>query len=122
VSVVTGSLKNKGKLDLAVTNDASGTVSVLFDTGTGTFVGAPTNVAVGINPHSVAIGDFNRDGKLDLAVANGPSNDVSILLNLVAGGPGGPVNQPPVVTNPVGSLSATEQTAFSFTATATDAD
>jgi len=33
------------------------------------------NIAVGINPFSIAVGDFNGDGKQDLAVANFNSNN-----------------------------------------------
>jgi hypothetical protein len=41
---------------------------------------APTNLAVGSNPHGEAVGDFNGDGRADLVVVNQGSNTVSILL------------------------------------------
>jgi len=47
--------------------------------------GPATNLAVGMNPLSVAIGDLNGDGTPDLAAANASSNTVSVLLGSGAG-------------------------------------
>ena len=79
-SVAVGDFNGDGKLDLAVANFSSNTVSILLGTGTGSF-GAKTDFGTGSGPRSVAVGDFNGDGKLDLVVANFRSNTVSILLN-----------------------------------------
>lgn len=79
-SVAVGDFNGDGKLDLAVANVISNTVSILLGTGTGSF-GAKTDFATGSRPASVAVDDFNRDGKLDLAVANDNDSTVSILLN-----------------------------------------
>ncbi len=78
-------LNGDGKLDLVSANTASGTVSVLFGTGTGSFTTGGT-YTVGTNPKALAIGDLNGDGKLDIAVANAGSNSVSVLTNNGAGG------------------------------------
>jgi hypothetical protein len=77
-SVTVGDVNGDGKLDLAVANRGSNTVSILLGNGDGTFRAA-VNYSVN-NPQSLAIGDFDRDGRLDLAVAKGSSNGVSILL------------------------------------------
>ena len=88
--VAVGDLNGDGKLDLAVANYGSGTLSVLLNT---TAVGASvvtfaTHVeyTVGTHPFSVAVGDLNGDGKLDTAVANYGSGSVSVLLGNGAGG------------------------------------
>jgi FG-GAP-like repeat len=78
-SVAIGDLNGDGRLDLAVANAGSNTVSVLLGNGNGSF-SAATPYATGANPQSVAIGDLNGDGRLDLAVANYDSNTVSVLL------------------------------------------
>ena len=46
---------------------------------------APSNIATGGNPDSVAVGDFNGDGRQDLAVPVGNINNVSVLLGDGAG-------------------------------------
>jgi FG-GAP-like repeat/Abnormal spindle-like microcephaly-assoc'd, ASPM-SPD-2-Hydin/FG-GAP repeat len=80
-SVAVGDFNGDGKLDLAVVNTDSNTVSILLGHGDGTFTQASGSpVSVGSNPVTVAVGDFNGDGKLDLAVANEVDNTVSILL------------------------------------------
>ena len=89
-SVATGDLNGDGKLDLAVANLNSNSVSVLLNTvasgaATPNFT-AKQDFATGIGPVSVAVGDLNGDGKLDLVVANFNSNNVSVLLNITAPG------------------------------------
>ncbi len=79
-SVAAGDFNGDGKVDLAVANEGSNSVSVLLGNGDGTFAAAQ-NFATGVNPWSVAVSDFNGDGKLDLAVANYGSGTVSVLLN-----------------------------------------
>jgi len=78
-SVVSGDFNGDGRDDLAVANQASGTLSVLLGDGDGTFQ-PPLTFTAGGSPVSVAVGDFNGDGKPDLAVANYDSDDVSVLL------------------------------------------
>jgi hypothetical protein len=76
-AVLTADFNGDGRLDLAVANYSSNTVSILLGNANGTFQPAQ-NFATGAGPQSVAVGDFNADGKLDLATAN--SGDVSVLL------------------------------------------
>ena len=63
---MTGDFNGDGRLDLAVANSSSNTVSILLGNANGTFQAAQ-NFATGAGPMSVAVGDFNKDGKLDLA-------------------------------------------------------
>ena len=82
-SVAIADLNSDGKLDLAVADTYSGTVSVMLGNGDGSFRGS-VSFSAGIGPHSVAVGDMNRDGKPDLAVANCFAGEgvstVSVLL------------------------------------------
>jgi Domain of unknown function (DUF4347)/FG-GAP-like repeat/Cadherin-like/FG-GAP repeat len=84
VSVSVGDFNGDGKLDLAVTNGSSATVSVLLRNAANTGFDPKVAFATGSNPFSVSVGDFNGDGKLDLAVANYSSNTVSVLLRNTA--------------------------------------
>jgi VCBS repeat-containing protein len=79
-SVALGDLDGDGKLDLAVTNINSHTVSARLGNGDGTFA-APTILATGTSPTIVQMADLNGDGALDLAVANLNDWNVSVLLN-----------------------------------------
>ena len=78
-TVATGDFNGDGKLDLAVADNGSSSVSILLGNGDGEFQ-AHVDYAVGKGPSSVVIGDFNGDGKSDVAVRNQLSNTVSILL------------------------------------------
>jgi len=81
LKVVTGDFNGDGKLDLAVANQGSGTVSILLGDGLGAFTKTSVDTPVGSSPISLAAEDFNADKRVDLAVANQGSNDVSILIN-----------------------------------------
>jgi hypothetical protein len=84
-SVLIGDLNGDGAPDLATANEDADAVSVLTNTGGGSF--QPTlDYRTGRQPFSVAtfsvaIGDLNGDGKQDLATANHDTNSVSVLLN-----------------------------------------
>ena len=77
--VAAGDFNRDGKMDLAVVNLGSNTVSIFLGNGDGTFQTQVT-YATGTGPRAIAVGDFNGDGKLDLAVVNQSGNTVSILL------------------------------------------
>jgi hypothetical protein len=79
--VISGDFNNDTKLDLAVTNSGSNTVSVLLGYGNGTFQ-TEMNYAIGSSPTSVISGDVNNDKKLDLMMTNMNSGDLSVLLNI----------------------------------------
>ena len=85
-----GDLNGDGKLDLAVANLGSNTVSVLLNTtdpgALASSFAVKHDFLTGATPVSVTVGDLNCDGKLDLAVANINSNNVSVLLNTTAPG------------------------------------
>jgi hypothetical protein len=84
-SVAVGDFNGDGKSDLAVTNAADNTLSILLAHGDGTFA-APSAVSVASRPIAVAVGDFNGDEKPDLAVASLLSSSVSILRGNGTGG------------------------------------
>ena len=73
-------LNGDGRIDLAVANSGSNTVSVLLGNGNGTFTPA-VNFGVGSQSKSVFAADLNGDGRPDLLTANQLSNDISVLIN-----------------------------------------
>ena len=77
--LTTGDFNGDGIPDLAVSNFADNTVSVLLGKGDGTFQPQVT-YAVGGGPMGITAGDFNGDGNLDLAVVNDLDNTVGVLL------------------------------------------
>lgn len=85
-----GDFNGDGKVDVAVANSGSNTVSVLFN---GTAPGSASAVfssagspATGTAPRGVTVADFNLDGKLDLATADAGDNTATVLLSTTAPG------------------------------------
>jgi Concanavalin A-like lectin/glucanases superfamily/FG-GAP-like repeat/IPT/TIG domain/FG-GAP repeat len=87
-SVAIGDIDGDGKLDMAVANSGSNSVSVFRNTSTSgniTFA-AKVDFATGLSPRSVNIGDFDGDGKPDLAIAHRDNNFMSVLRNTSSSG------------------------------------
>ena len=81
-NLVAADLNGDGKLDLAIPNFLSGTVTILLGNGDGTFPQASgPPMLTGGEPNSIAVGDFNGDGRVDLVVQNQFSaNNIVIFL------------------------------------------
>ncbi len=81
--LVSQDFNNDGNFDLAITNEGSGSISILLGQGNGSFqLPAMTFSTGGSGPPAVIAADFNNDGKIDLAVANTQSNKIAILLGM----------------------------------------
>jgi hypothetical protein len=85
VFAVSADMNGDGRPDLVVSNNFTGTVSVLLNV---TAAGAPNvsffpqqTFSVGGGPIPIAVADLNGDGRPDIAVANSNDADVSVLLN-----------------------------------------
>jgi hypothetical protein len=81
-NISVGDIDGDGKMDMAVSNYQSNTVSVLRNTGS---TGALSFAAKKDYPagliSSVSLGDLDGDGKPDMIVANNNTNNISVLRN-----------------------------------------
>lgn len=93
--IVAAKLNGDGRVDLAVANQGSDTVSILLGDGLGGFSSAAGSpVLVGncfrpggaCGPTGIAVADLNGDEELDLATSNIFSDNVSVLLGDGAAG------------------------------------
>src|ERR1700751_4532411 len=87
LGIVAGDFNGDGRLDLAVANSGSGSISVLIGNGDGTFQPA-LNTPAGTTPWALTVADLNGDGHQDLVVAD-EAGSVLVLL-----GKGGGTFQP----------------------------
>ncbi|TAF72821.1 MAG: T9SS C-terminal target domain-containing protein [Bacteroidetes bacterium] len=75
-----GDLNNDGKPDLAISSANSNTITIMTNTGNGSFV-ITASYITGSGPYNIVLGDFNGDSNLDLAVVNRGSNTISVFTN-----------------------------------------
>ncbi len=80
-SIAVADFNGDGILDLAITNQADNSLTVLLGNGDGTFTATSANPQTGTYPYSVTVADFDGDGFPDLAVANRSDDTVTVLLN-----------------------------------------
>ncbi len=78
-----------GKLDLAITCEASNVIYLYGGKGDGTFVFIRTldartteqkNGSVDVGPYGIAAADFNRDGRMDLVVSQRNTDQLALFL------------------------------------------
>lgn len=79
IALAGGELNGDSRVDVAVANFDSNSISLLRGAGDGTF-SAVTSVPVAEHPTAVALADIDGDSKLDLVVTNSGRNQVWILL------------------------------------------
>ena len=96
VAIAVNDFNSDGKQDLAVVNQATNNVAILFGNGDGTFTEPSISpITVGKLPIAIASGDLTGNAKADLAVVNQTDATVTILLNkgdgTFAAGPNSPL-------------------------------
>lgn len=89
-SVAIADLDGDGDRDLAVADRYAPAVSILKNTGAGTFL-PKTDFPTGAGVTWVAIADLNHNGRPDLVTADQDANTMSVLLDDGSGGFGAPV-------------------------------
>ncbi len=79
-SMCVADFDDDGSKDLAIANQVSQSMTVLFNVGDGTFETAQLHNASN-GPHAICSADFDLDGDADIAIPNNPDNTVSLFTN-----------------------------------------
>ncbi len=86
-----GDFNSDGRLDIAVVDTTSNTVSVYLNTTSGvTTFAAPVPFPTGMSPFAVAVRDLDGDHRPDIVVANIGADTVSVLMNTTPMGASAP--------------------------------
>lgn len=92
-AIIAGDFNQDGRMDMAISNSGSGTITVLLGSTDGTFQplsdpnsGSPITISAGTDPQAMALVDLNSDARLDLAVINRSENTVTIFIGNISGG------------------------------------
>jgi hypothetical protein len=87
-SLASGDFDGDGKVDLAVANRETGTITILRNTSTpgSMSFSQVSQWTTGANPVALTAGDFDGDGRIDLAAAMGATNSALVYRNSTAGG------------------------------------
>ena len=81
IAMTVGDFNADGNQDLAIVNETTNNVAILFGNGNATFslaTGSP--FAVGKTPVAIASADLNGDSHTDIVVVNQADNTISVLL------------------------------------------
>ena len=71
---------NDNRLDIAITNDRTNNIAVLFGDGNGSFGGLITyQTGYNTQPCAIASGDYNNDGEMDIFVSECGSNSIGVI-------------------------------------------
>jgi uncharacterized protein (TIGR03437 family) len=84
ISITIADFNGDGSPDIAETGE-DGTISVLFNNGSGTFRAGTTVQTPGRTTFYIAAGDFRGSGHNDLVTADGYASTITVFLNTGAG-------------------------------------
>ncbi|MFY9269391.1 MAG: FG-GAP-like repeat-containing protein, partial [Candidatus Manganitrophaceae bacterium] len=92
-AIIAGDFNQDQRMDMAISNSGSGTITVLLGSTDGTFQplsdpnsGSPIAISAGTDPEAMASVDMNSDARLDLAVINRSANTLTIFIGNTSGG------------------------------------
>lgn len=80
IFITTADFNKDNKSDIAIVNDGTDSINILFGHGDGTFSNHLTySTGPDSRPYSMVIGDFNSDGQIDIAIVNQQANNVIVF-------------------------------------------
>lgn len=92
-AIIAGDFNQDQRMDMAISNSGSGTITVLLGSTDGTFqplsdpnTGSPIVLEAGVDPEAMTLADLNSDGRFDLAVINRSANALTIFIGNTSGG------------------------------------